>query len=153
MRDSKCGNKALPKWNGPVRPMLIIEGLFHKKFTLNSTGNRRSRLHLPCYSRNQFVVPLWEGPQRRGLIRAFGKSSPTQRILMGEFEPLMTPSYTLTLFSEQPDLGPRPTSIAASVLLHTLAIAVAWFSVVYKPPFARISSEHYKVRELDLDDA
>jgi len=62
----------------------------------------------------------------------------------------MTPSYTLTLFSEQPDLGPRPTSIAASVLLHTLAIAVAWFSVVYKPPFARISSEHYKVRELDL---
>ena len=62
----------------------------------------------------------------------------------------MTPSYTLTLFSEQPDLGPRPTSIAASVLLHTLAIAVAWFGVAYRPPFARISSEHYKVRELDL---
>jgi len=79
--------QTLPKWNGPLRVTLLIEGLFHKKFTLNSTGNRRSRLHLPCYSRNQFVVPLWEGPQRRGLIRAFGKSSPTQRILMGELSP------------------------------------------------------------------
>lgn len=62
----------------------------------------------------------------------------------------MTSSYTLTLFSEQADHGPRPTSIAASVLLHTLAIAVAWFSIAYRPPFARVSSEHYKVRELDL---
>ena len=62
----------------------------------------------------------------------------------------MTPSYTITLFSERADLGPRPTSIAASILLHSLAFAVVWFSFVYKPPFARVSTEHYKVRELDL---
>ena len=68
----------------------------------------------------------------------------------------MSSSYTVTLFTEPSDLGPRPTSIAASIVLHTLAIAVAWFSIAYMPPFARVSTEHFRVRELDLnmpDDA
>jgi hypothetical protein len=68
----------------------------------------------------------------------------------------MSSSYTVTLFTEPSDLGPRPTSIAASFVLHTLAIAVAWFGVAYMPPFARVSTEHFRVRELDLnmpDDA
>jgi len=60
-------------------------------------------------------------------------------------------SYTVTLFTEQFDSGPRPTSIGASIVLHTLAIAVAWFSIAYMPPFARVSTEHFRVRELDLD--
>ncbi len=60
-------------------------------------------------------------------------------------------SYTVTLFSDQSDPGPRPTPIAASILLHCLAIAVAWFSIAYKPPFLRVSTEHYRVRQLDLN--
>ena len=63
----------------------------------------------------------------------------------------MSSSNTVSLFTEPSDHGPRPTSIAASFVLHTLAIAVAWFSVAYMPPFARVSTEHYRVRELDLD--
>ena len=63
----------------------------------------------------------------------------------------MSSSYTVTLFTERPDLGPRPTSIAASIVLHTLAIGVAWFSIAYMPPFARVSTEHFHVRELDLN--
>ena len=63
----------------------------------------------------------------------------------------MSSSNTVSLFTESSDLGPRPTSIAVSIVLHTLAIAVAWFSVAYMPPFARVSTEHYRVRELDLD--
>ena len=59
-------------------------------------------------------------------------------------------SHTITLFSERADLGPRPTSFAASILCHGLAVAVAWFSVVYKPPVAKVSTEHFAVRQLDL---
>ena len=68
----------------------------------------------------------------------------------------MSSSYTVTLFTEPSDAGPRPTSIAASFVLHTLVIAVVWFGVAYMPPFARVSTEHFRVRELDLnmpDDA
>ncbi len=62
----------------------------------------------------------------------------------------MMSSHTITLFSERADLGPRPTSFAASILLHGLAAAVAWFSIVYKPPVAKVSTEHFAVRQLDL---
>ena len=62
----------------------------------------------------------------------------------------MRSSYTVTLFSERSDLGPRTTPIAASIVLHILALAVTWFSIVYKPPFVRVTAEHYKVRQLDL---
>ena len=68
----------------------------------------------------------------------------------------MSSSSTVTLFTEPSDLGPRPTSIAASFVLHTLAIAVVWFGFAYMPPFARVSTERFRVRELDLnmpDDA
>jgi hypothetical protein len=63
----------------------------------------------------------------------------------------MAPSSTMSLFNERSDLGPRPTSIAASALLHITAIAVLWFGIAYTPPFARISTDHYRVRELDLN--
>ena len=68
----------------------------------------------------------------------------------------MSSSYTLSLFTEPNDHGPRPTSLAASIVLHTFAIAVVWFGVAYMPPFARVSTQRFHVRELDLnipDDA
>jgi len=63
----------------------------------------------------------------------------------------MKPAYTLSLFSERTDLGPRPTSIALSAILHVVGIGVILFGVAYRPPVARISTDHYRVRELDLD--
>ena len=63
----------------------------------------------------------------------------------------MAPAYTISLFNERTDLGPRPTSIAASAVLHVVALAVLLFGIAYKPPYARISTDHYRVRELDLD--
>jgi len=63
----------------------------------------------------------------------------------------MTPAYTISLFSERTDLGPRPKTIAASALLHVVALGVILFGIAYKPPYARVSTDHYRVRELDLD--
>jgi hypothetical protein len=63
----------------------------------------------------------------------------------------MTPAYTISLFNERSDLGPRPTSIAASALLHVVAIGVLVFGIAYRPPYARVSTDHYRVRELDLN--
>jgi len=64
---------------------------------------------------------------------------------------LMAPSYTISLFNQKPDRGARPTSIAASFVLHTLAIAVVWFAVAYRPPYVRIATDRLPVRELDLN--
>jgi hypothetical protein len=63
----------------------------------------------------------------------------------------MAPSYTISIFNQRPDQGPRPTSVAASFVLHTFAIAVVWFAVTYRPPYARIATDHLPVRELDLN--
>jgi hypothetical protein len=71
--------------------------------------------------------------------------------LKGGFLPLMAPSYTISLFNQRPDQGPRPTSIAASFVLHTFVIAAVWFAVSYRPPFARIATDRLPVRELDLN--
>ena len=69
----------------------------------------------------------------------------------------MSSPYTQSLFSERSDFGHRSTTpVAASAVLHVLLIAAVWFTVTYRPPFVRITAEHYKVRELDLsipDDA
>ena len=60
-------------------------------------------------------------------------------------------AFTTTLFSEHTDSGPRTTTIAASAVLHVAVIAIILFGIVYKPPVARLSTDHYRVRELDLD--
>lgn len=62
----------------------------------------------------------------------------------------MQSSGTTTLFSQRDDLGPQPASFAVSVLVHGLAIAIAWFAIAYKPPFARVVTDRYSVRKLDL---
>jgi hypothetical protein len=63
----------------------------------------------------------------------------------------MAPSYTISIFDQRPDQGARPTSIAASFVLHTFVIAVLWFAATYRPPYARIATDHLPVRELDLN--
>jgi hypothetical protein len=63
----------------------------------------------------------------------------------------MTSSHMTSLFSERSDFGQRPTTIAASALFHVVAVSVLLFGLAYKPPFARIATDHYRVRELDLN--
>lgn len=64
----------------------------------------------------------------------------------------MSSPYTQSLFSERSDFGRGSTTpVAASAVLHVLLIAAAWFVVAYRPPFIRVTAEHYKVRELVLD--
>jgi hypothetical protein len=62
----------------------------------------------------------------------------------------MMSSYTITLFAERSNLGPRPASFAASIFFHGLAVAMVWFSIMYKPPIAKVSTEHFPIREVDL---
>lgn len=64
----------------------------------------------------------------------------------------MSSPYTQSLFSERSEFGGRSTTpVAASAVLHVLLIAAVWFIVAYRPPFVRVTAEHYKVRELVLD--
>lgn len=63
---------------------------------------------------------------------------------------MISPSPSITLFTHETELGPRPTSIIVSVLLHGLTIAVILFGLAYRPPITKVISEHYDVRELDL---
>ena len=60
-------------------------------------------------------------------------------------------SQTITLFTQANDFGPRPTSFAASVVVHGLTAAVVLFGLAYRPPSARVITEHYAMRELDLN--
>jgi hypothetical protein len=62
----------------------------------------------------------------------------------------LSSSRTISLFTEQADPGQRPTSFAASILVHGLALTVAWFGFAYKPPTARVTTEYYSTRRLDL---
>ncbi|MGO8758982.1 MAG: hypothetical protein ACLQG3_12735 [Terracidiphilus sp.] len=58
--------------------------------------------------------------------------------------------HTISLFTEQTGPGPRPTSFAASIFFHGLAAAVGWFSIAYTPPIAKVTTEHFAMRQLDL---
>lgn len=62
----------------------------------------------------------------------------------------MSSPRMITLFTQLSDPGQRPASFALSIVLHTAVAIVVWFSVTYKPPFRKVISEHYTVRELDL---
>jgi hypothetical protein len=59
-------------------------------------------------------------------------------------------SQTITLFTQQNDFGPRPTSFAVSIVLHAMTAALVLFGLAYKPPSVRVVTEHYSMRELDL---
>jgi len=64
---------------------------------------------------------------------------------------LISPSPSVTLFTHDTELGPRPASILVSILLHSLTIAVLLFGLAYRPPVTKVITEHYSVRELDLN--
>lgn len=64
---------------------------------------------------------------------------------------MITPSPAVTLFTLDTDHGPRPSSIIGSALLHVLTIVVLLFAFTYKPPITKVITEHYAVRELDLE--
>jgi hypothetical protein len=57
----------------------------------------------------------------------------------------------VTLFTHDSDLGPRPASVLVSILLHGLTIAILLFALAYKPPITKVITEHYSVREVDLN--
>lgn len=61
-------------------------------------------------------------------------------------------SQTITLFTQQNDFGPRPTSFAASIVMHAMTAALVLFGLAYKPPSARVVTERYAMRELDLNE-
>ncbi len=66
-----------------------------------------------------------------------------------EISPSATPSPAVTLFTNRFDPGPRPASIAVSILVHSVAVAIVWFVIAYKPP-ARVDTQHYTARLIDL---
>jgi hypothetical protein len=63
----------------------------------------------------------------------------------------MIPDRDRVLFATPPSQHQRPVTIAGSLLVHALAGAVIWFSLVYKPPSTRVITDHYTVRELDMN--
>lgn len=64
---------------------------------------------------------------------------------------MISSSPSVTLFTHDTELGPRPTSILVSFLLHGLTIAVLLFGLAYRPPITKVITEHYSVRELELE--
>jgi hypothetical protein len=63
----------------------------------------------------------------------------------------MRSSQIISLFSDRPEVGPGPTSYAASVLAHGLAIGLLVFGIVNRPKVNdRILTERYTMRHLDL---
>jgi hypothetical protein len=63
---------------------------------------------------------------------------------------LIRTSGTTTLFTEQADPGLQPVTFVGSLVVHSLAFAVVWFALSYKPPFTRVVTDHFSVRKLDL---
>ncbi len=62
----------------------------------------------------------------------------------------MPPAGLTTLFDQSDDTGLKPVTLAASFLVHGLGFAIILFAFAYKPPFARVVTDHYDVRKLDL---
>jgi hypothetical protein len=71
--------------NGTIRLIAVhfIKGPFFDQFTVNSLDIQRSRLHLPCYSRATFRVPMWDFPQKKSLARAVRNSFARRRFSKG----------------------------------------------------------------------
>ena len=62
------------------------------------------------------------------------------------------PGRDLMLFATSMPEHQGPVTFAGSLLVHVLAAAVIWFSLGYKPPSARVITEHYTIRQLDLSE-
>src|SRR5271168_3190185 len=58
---------------------------------------------------------------------------------------------TITIFSDHTDLSQRSTSLAVSVLIHSFALGVLFFGLIYTPRIVNgARSERYTVRQLVL---
>jgi hypothetical protein len=62
----------------------------------------------------------------------------------------MKSSQVVTLFTQEADFGQRPTSFIASVLLHIIVLSVVLFGIAYRPPYTKLKTDHYALRELEL---
>lgn len=58
--------------------------------------------------------------------------------------------HDLTLFTTLPPPDRNSAPFLSSFFIHAIAAAIAWFSIAYMPPAARIIHDHYAVRQLDL---
>ena len=63
---------------------------------------------------------------------------------------LVMPPRELTLFTTLPPSDRHSAPFLSSIFIHAIAAAIAWFSIAYMPPAARILHDHYAVRQLDL---
>ena len=63
----------------------------------------------------------------------------------------MTPSPTITLFSQRIDTSRQPASFLASILIHLGVISLLWFGIAYTPRIdTHAHKDRYAVRKLDL---
>ena len=94
-------------------------------------------------------MPAWKILQDRLDSHVMHSDAPTENAV--RIAPvLVMPSRDFPLFATQPPQGQGPASFLGSVFIHAVAAAVIWFSFGYKPPVARVVTEHFPVRQLDL---
>jgi hypothetical protein len=87
----------------------------------------------------------------RGRLDAIANSEELPAQTGTHIAPVLTmPSRDVVLFASLSAKGQRPTSIVGSFLIHALAGALVWFGFGYRPPIARVVTDHMMVRELDL---
>lgn len=68
-----------------------------------------------------------------------------------DVDPLMKSFCTVTLFSEQPDLSHRPSSVVVSLLVHGAALGLLYSGILHAPGISRrVLSTRYTLRQLDL---
>ena len=82
-------------------------------------------------------------------VRSLSDLAFTRRLLHKEIPLSVSPLPSVTLFTYRFDTGLHLTSFAFSILAHSIAVAIIWFGITYKPPTARVDA-HYISRRLDL---
>ena len=65
----------------------------------------------------------------------------------------MASSHTITLFSDQSQVGQRPTSFLLSVLVHGAVVGLIALGFILTPDIRPRRGVHYVVRQVDLDQA
>lgn len=63
---------------------------------------------------------------------------------------MISPSPTVTLFTQQIDPSRRPVTLLFSSLIHAGVVALVSFGILYAPVQPRVVTDRYMVRRLDL---
>jgi len=67
------------------------------------------------------------------------------------FHPVMTSYYTITLFSERPELSRRSSSFVVSILVHGAVIGLISYGLLFQPQVrSRVVTERFTLRQLDM---